>query len=157
MTRRSALVMTVVHHPGDARIRHRQLPALLAAEWDVTYVAPFTGYGLPLPEDDTAAAGHLRHVDTPRARGRRRARAWRHARRILRELGPAHDVILLHDPELLLALPRSLRERTVWDVHEDTAAPVGAKAGLPRPPQAPGAPAVARGGRWAREHLTPTL
>ena len=43
-----ALVVTVVHHPEDARIRHRQIDALLAAGWEVTYAAPFSGYGLPV-------------------------------------------------------------------------------------------------------------
>ena len=42
----SALVVTVVHNPEDSRIRRRQLAALLAAEWDVTYVAPFDAFGL---------------------------------------------------------------------------------------------------------------
>ena len=37
----SALVVTVVHNPEDSRIRRRQLAALIAAGWDVTYVAPF--------------------------------------------------------------------------------------------------------------------
>ena len=39
-----ALVVTVVHHPEDARIRHRQIAALLEAGWHVTYAAPFSGY-----------------------------------------------------------------------------------------------------------------
>ena len=65
--RPSALVVTVVHHPEDARIRHRQIPALLAAGWDVTYVAPFTGYGLPVPAPVRSATGELRCADVPRA------------------------------------------------------------------------------------------
>ncbi|MFD0395346.1 hypothetical protein ACFQ3Z_37220 [Streptomyces nogalater] len=49
-------------------------------------------------------------------------------------------MILLHDPELLLALPGILRLRragavpvTVWDVHEDTAAALAMKGWVPRP------------------------
>ena len=47
--RYSALVVTVVHNPEDARIRQRQINALLAAGWEVTYVAPFGGFGLQVP------------------------------------------------------------------------------------------------------------
>jgi glycosyltransferase involved in cell wall biosynthesis len=39
---------------------------------------------------------------------------------------------LLHDPELLLALPGLGRKNVVWDVHEDTAASVTLKPWLPR-------------------------
>src|SRR5690606_12750224 len=154
MTRRSVLVVTVVHHPQDARIRHRQVPALLAAGWDVTYAAPFTGYGLPLPADEGLAAGRLHCVDVPRATGRRRLGALRHARRLVRGLGRRHDVVLVHDPELLLAVPRSQRSRAVWDVHEDTAAAVVAKPWLPRPARALAAAAVRGVERWAERHLT---
>ena len=34
------LVMTVVHHPEDARILHRQIRALVDAGHEVTYAAP---------------------------------------------------------------------------------------------------------------------
>ncbi|HJV14035.1 MAG TPA: hypothetical protein VJ625_09095 [Propionibacteriaceae bacterium] len=37
----SALVVTVVHNPEDARIRQGQINALIEAGWHVTYVAPF--------------------------------------------------------------------------------------------------------------------
>ena len=39
------LVVTVVHDPEDARIRHREREALIAAGVQVTYAAPVTGYG----------------------------------------------------------------------------------------------------------------
>ncbi|PYF99392.1 Glycosyltransferase involved in cell wall bisynthesis [Georgenia satyanarayanai] len=152
--RPSVLVVTVVHHPQDARIRHRQVPALLAAGWDVTYAAPFRGYDLPVPPDATHGAGRLHCVDVPRATGRRRLRALRDARRLVRGLGRAHDVVLVHDPELLLAVPRSLRPRAVWDVHEDTAAAVVAKPWLPRPARAVAAGLVRRAERWAERRLT---
>ena len=45
-----ALVVTVVHHPEDARIRHRQIGALLDAGMQVTYAAPFAAHGLALPD-----------------------------------------------------------------------------------------------------------
>src|SRR5690606_27062165 len=62
-----ALVATVVHHPEDARILHRQIRALLDAGHSVTYLAPFRERGVtPWPE--------LTAVDVPRAAGRRRLR-----------------------------------------------------------------------------------
>lgn len=124
---RSALVLTVVHHPDDARIRHRQINALLEAGWRVTYAAPWTGYGLT-PEQGVS---HLHTLDVSRARGTRRWAAQRSARAVLRRHGPEHDVILLHDPELI---PTTLGLRlppVVWDVHEDTAAAVAVRPWLP--------------------------
>ena len=123
------LVVTVVHHPDDSRIRHRQIEALLDAGWRVTYAAPFTGYGLSMK---STHAG-LSNVDLPRAAGVHRYRAWRAARTLLRTLGPRHDVILLHDPELLAALPRRGSPPVVWDIHEDTAAAITQKTWLPPP------------------------
>src|SRR5690625_3135398 len=152
--RPSALVVTVVHHPQDARIRHRQIPALLAAGWDVTFVAPFAGYDVPVPTPLRVGAGELRCVDVPRAVGRRRGRALAAVRRTIRALGPRHDVVLVHDPELLLALPRSLYACSVWDVHEDTAAAVVAKPWLPGPARAVSAAGVRWVERWAERHLT---
>jgi glycosyltransferase involved in cell wall biosynthesis len=123
------LVVTVVHHPEDSRIRHRQINALLDAEWRVTYAAPFAGYGLNVASTDV----RLRQLELPRAAGRRRVRAWRAARSLLKSEGPRHDLVLLHDPELLAAIPRRGLPPVVWDVHEDTAAAVTLKPWLPRP------------------------
>ena len=48
------LVATVVHHPGDARIAHREMGALLDAGFEVTFLAPDAtpspGPVLELPE-----------------------------------------------------------------------------------------------------------
>lgn len=129
----SALVVTVVHHPGDARIRHRQISALLEAGWQVTYAAPFSGYGATPP----TAEARLTAVDLPRALGWRRVAAFRAARRLLRARASGHDVVLLHDPELLLTLPRLDLPPVVWDVHEDTPATMSTKPWLPRPFRAP--------------------
>lgn len=120
------VVATVVHDAQDARILHREIAALLAAGHRVTYVAPWSATGaVPLPDD-------LVVVDVPRAVGRRRLRALLSARKALRRLASSADVVLIHDPELLLALPRArpglLR---VWDVHEDTGAALVAKPWLP--------------------------
>lgn len=120
------LVTTVVHRPEDARIRHRQIAALRAAGWQVTYAAPFSGHGQPPP-------GDLRTIDLPRAAGRRRLAALLAARRLLRREGRRHDVVLLHDPELLLALPFSGVRHVVWDVHEDPVAAIGDRDWVPGP------------------------
>lgn len=124
-----ALIVTVVHHPDDSRIRYREINALLDAGWNVTYAAPFTGYGLAADGPGHAA---LEHVDVPRASGKRRVGALRGARRVLKKLGRDHDVVLLHDPELLAALPGLKLNNVVWDVHEDTAAAVTLKPWLPK-------------------------
>ena len=130
-------VCTVVHHPEDARILHRQIRALLDAGHEVTYIAPFRACNVTPWLSVTP-------VDVPRATGRRRLRALRAARTALTRHAPYADVLLLHDPELLLALPHRLRGDRhghgdqadpviVWDVHEDTAAALAAKGWLPRP------------------------
>jgi glycosyltransferase involved in cell wall biosynthesis len=122
------LVCTVVHHPADARIYFRQIRALLDAGHEVTYIAPFDEEGSP-----AGAVPGLAKVPIPRARGRRRLGALRAARAALAEHAATADLLLVHDPELLLALPaRSRRPPTVWDVHEDTAAALTTKAWLPR-------------------------
>ncbi|HTY71975.1 MAG TPA: glycosyltransferase family 4 protein [Actinomycetes bacterium] len=134
------VVATVVHDPQDARILHREIAALLDAGHTVTYVAPWSATGrASVPEAVTV-------VDVPRAVGRRRVRALLAARRALRRLAPTADVIVVHDPELLLALPRPRPGLVrVWDVHEDTAATLVAKPWLPRWLRAP----LARPVRWA--------
>ncbi|MFA1539678.1 glycosyltransferase family 4 protein [Actinomadura monticuli] len=120
-------VCTVVHHPEDARILHRQIRALLDAGHEVTYIAPFRAC-------NATPWRRISPVDIPRATGRRRLRALRAAHRALAEHAPYADVVLLHDPELLVSLPREVRQRTVvWDVHEDTAAALSAKGWLPGP------------------------
>jgi glycosyltransferase involved in cell wall biosynthesis len=123
-------VCTIVHHPEDARILHRQIRALLDAGHDVTYMAPFRACNVtPWPD--------IVPLDVPRAAGRNRLRALRAARRTLAARAKDADLVLLHDPELLLAVPHHLRSRTVWDVHEDTAAALGVKGWLPAPLRAP--------------------
>ncbi|MFB9799470.1 glycosyltransferase family 4 protein [Streptomonospora salina] len=128
------LVATVVHHPEDARILHRQIRALLDAGHRVTYMAPFADCGVTPWQE-------LAPVNVPRASGRRRTASLRAARTALARLAPQADVLLFHDPELLLALPRT-RPPTVWDVHEDAAAALLTKPWLPRPLRRPLAPVV---------------
>mgnify|MGYP001055796771 CR=1 FL=1 len=136
-----ALVVTVVHHPQDSRIRHREIEALLRAGWQVTYLAPFVDHDLPLPEPTRA----LTCIDLPRAAGRHRLAAARAARAAVRRLAPEHDVVLVHDPELLPATAGLGVDHLVWDVHEDPAGALGVKEWLPRPLRRP----VAAGWRGA--------
>ena len=76
--------------------------------------------------------GTLRLVTIPRASGRRRIGALRAARAAMAEQAAGADLLLVHDPELLLVLPpKGKRPPTVWDVHEDTAAALTTKAWLP--------------------------
>jgi glycosyltransferase involved in cell wall biosynthesis len=144
---RSALVVTVVHNPEDSRIRQRQLKALIATGWDVTYAAPFGAFGLDVQQSCPAVAGRgsLRCINVPRAKGRRRFRAWRAARMIMRSLAQDHDVVLVHDPELVLAAAGLRVRNLIWDVHEDPAAALQVKSWMPVLLRRP----VAAAWRWA--------
>jgi glycosyltransferase involved in cell wall biosynthesis len=143
------LVVTTVHNPEDSRIRARQIPAMLGAGWQVTYAAAFSGWDSP-----RAPVDGLTTVDLPQASGRRRMKAYAAARRLLRERGPEHDVILLHDPELLLAV-RGLEglPPVIWDVHEDTAGSVSLKSWLPTWARGATADVVRRLEAWAEENV----
>ena len=145
-----ALVVTVVHHPEDARIRHRQISALLDAGWQVTYAAPFSGYDVAQPAPGVVPG--LTTVDLPRSSGRHRVRSLRAARTLLSARGQEHHVVLLHDPELVVAAHRLVLPPVVWDVHEDTAAAVGLKPGLPSPLSRAAAGSVRRLERLAERH-----
>ncbi|MGI5486070.1 glycosyltransferase family 4 protein [Microtetraspora malaysiensis] len=118
-------VGTIVHHPEAARIAHRQIRALLDAGHEVTYVAPFTHCNVTPPPE-------IRAVDVPRAVGPRRLKALRAARSALAKGCRDADLLLVHDVDLLLALPRR-RPVTVWDVHEDTRGVLEGEAYLPGP------------------------
>ena len=120
------LVVTVVHDPEDARIRHRQIAALRAAGHEVILAAPFRAY-----ERDRPIA--FESIDLPRAQGKRRVAAVRAARKLLRERGRGADIVLLHDPELLFVATGVKLPGLVWDVHENTAAAMEMKAWIPRP------------------------
>lgn len=131
------MVVTVVHDPRDARILHREIAALLAAGHDVTYAAPFSSYGVPPPPG-------VRAIDVPRSRGRRRLAAVTRARAVIRREARFHDVVLVHDPELLPAVEGLEGPVVVWDVHEDTAAALSLKAWLPSALRSPTAAGVRR-------------
>lgn len=143
-------MVTIVHHPQDARIRQRQIQVLLEAGWQVTYAAPFTGYGI-----EPVEAPGLTLIDLPRAQGRRRIRAIRAARSLVNARAGSVDVVLVHDPELLLATRKVRQTPVVWDVHEDTAASVGMKPWLPTWLARPAAAAIRRVETYAerRVHL----
>ena len=145
------LVVTVVHDPQDARIRYRQMRSLVDAGHDVTFAAPFSAYDRSPPDG-------VRGIDLPRAVGRRRLGAVRAARAAMRRERGRHDLMLLHDPELLLTLPglRGLPP-VVWDVHEDTAAAVEMKQWIPTPLRHSASTAVAAAEHLAERHVLLTL
>jgi glycosyltransferase involved in cell wall biosynthesis len=158
------VVCTVVHHPADARIFYREIQALLDAGHDVTYIAPHGAQDASVLEEsqgqsqDRAAServrGTLRLVAVPRASGRRRAGAIRAARAAMAEQVAGADLLLVHDPELLLVLPpKGKRPPTVWDVHEDTAAALTTKAWLPQWLRPVAAEGVARAEQLAERNL----
>jgi glycosyltransferase involved in cell wall biosynthesis len=143
------LVVTVVHRPDDGRILHRGIRSMREAGIDVTSAAPWSATGTEPPP-------WLTTVDLPRAVGRRRLDALLAAVRLLREEGPRHDLILLHDPELLLAVrivgPGRLPP-TVWDVHEDVGAALMGRDWIPRPLRRTVVAVVRRFERWAEREL----
>jgi len=124
------LVCTVVHNPTDARIFRREIGALLDSGASVSAIAPWSA--------DTPGDSRVNRIAVPRAVGRRRFRSLRAARARVRDYGADQDVVIIHDPELLLALPwRALtRSRTavIWDVHEDLAAAILTKDYIPDVP-----------------------
>jgi glycosyltransferase involved in cell wall biosynthesis len=130
MTSMRVVVCTIVHHPADARIYHRQIRALLEAGHQVRYIAPVVADDFFYPERQWL---DLQVTPVPRAAGRRRLGALLAARRQLAKYSGQADLLLIHDPELLLALPsRRKRPPSVWDVHEDTVAALSTKPWLPR-------------------------
>ena len=148
----SVLVMTVVHNPEDSRIRQRQIEALIAAGWHVTYVAPFRAFGLEVPPARLTRPdrGTLQCMNIPRSSGRRRVRAGRAARTIMRLLGQDHDVVLVHDPELVVAAAGVGMKNLIWDVHEDPSAALRVKSWMPRALRRPVATAWRRA-EWMAE------
>ncbi|MEU7897091.1 glycosyltransferase [Nonomuraea sp. NPDC049152] len=101
-------VATTLHHPEDARIMHRQIRALLDAGHEVTYVAPFTHFNVtPVPP---ITAIDVRRGGMPRAALRRGARDA--------------DLLIVHEPELLLALPIR-HPPVVLDTRDEPRGPMG--------------------------------
>lgn len=146
------LVVTTVHTPLDARIHHRQIRAMRRAGWQVSYAAPWADTDTPL---EAVVAG-VAPIELPRAVGRHRLRALCRARRVIRVLGPAHDLVLLHDPELLLAVAGRLDRSppVVLDVHEDLAASLADRAWIPGWLRAPAHRLAVLLEGWAEQHLT---
>jgi glycosyltransferase involved in cell wall biosynthesis len=145
------LVVTTVHVPLDARIHHRQIRSLRAAGCEVTYAAPWTATGA----NPAAVAPGTVVRDLPRAVGRRRWLALRAARRLVAAEGPRHDLVLLHDPELVLAVVGRRRRLPpiVLDVHEDLVGSLPDRSWVPRPARGVAARLGARLERWAEDHL----
>ncbi|MFE3447364.1 glycosyltransferase [Nonomuraea sp. NPDC059194] len=101
-------VATTLHHPEDARIMHRQIRALLDAGHEVTYVAPFTHFNVtPVPP---ITAIDVRRGGVPRAALRRGAKDA--------------DLLILHEPELLLLMPFR-HPPVVLDTRDEPAGPLG--------------------------------
>ncbi len=146
MTALRVMVVTVVHHPLDTRILVRQIAALIAAGHEVTYAAPFASLGVEPPEG-------VRALDLPRSSGRQRLTAVRAARRLIREWAPEHDVVLIHDPELIVSAAGLPDTVVVWDVHEDTAAAVAYKDWIPRGLSRAAASGVRGMERWAERRF----
>lgn len=122
------LVATCSHRGDDARIVHRQSRALIDAGHEVTLIAPDPG-----PESVRHDPVGLRRIVVRRTAGRRRLRGWIDVWRSLRAHSPTHDVVIIHDPELVAVglLVPSTRAKRIWDVHEDFVAIAHEAAWIP--------------------------
>lgn len=119
------LVVTCAHRGDDARIVHREAAALLAAGHAVTLVSA------PPDSLDGDPVG-LRRIAIRRSSGRHRLPAWRDLRAAVdREIGGA-DIMIIHDPEILVLVRRRWRSTPMlWDVHEDFVASARDRRWLP--------------------------
>jgi len=134
------VVATVVHHPEDARIFYRQIPALLEAGHEVVYLAPEAERDLNRPG--------LVHVPVPRSVERRRlAPLKRMASALSRETRVA-DLAIVHDPELTL-MGRWILCPRVWDVHEELVSQIADKDWIPGGLGGPARLGVGLLERWA--------
>ncbi len=144
------LVCTVVHHTTDARIFRREIGALRDAGIDITAIAPWSA-------TDVGNASYQK-IAIPRAVGRKRFGSWRAARARISALAVTADVLLIHDPELLVVIPwRELRRcgvRVVWDVHEDLPAALAVKHYLPVAVRSMLVPIVRSIEHWAERRAT---
>jgi glycosyltransferase involved in cell wall biosynthesis len=146
-----ALVVTCAHRGDDARIVHRQARSLLLAGHQVTLVGP-------LPDSVASDPDGLARVPIPRAVGRHRFRSWRACVSAVRARLHEHDLLLLHDPELLPVLALQVGKiPTVWDVHEDFVASVDDREWIPGPLRSAVASVVRITERTARRRLTVIL
>jgi glycosyltransferase involved in cell wall biosynthesis len=136
--------MTAVHWPDDTRIRER-LIRTLASGFDVAYAARSPG-----PSDTSG----LDYIELRGGRVRRNLEAiW---------LGLTHryNVLVVHDPELLVGavLARLVRRRpVVFDVHEDVPASAYTRAWVPSALRKPLSLAMAAVLRLVEPILTITL
>ena len=115
----TALVVTTVHASDDTRIRER-LVRSLATEFDVVYASRRPG-----PTDSDGLVWHP-------LEGGRVTRNLRAASLLLRR---PYEVAVVHDPELIPAAviaALAAGKRVVFDVHEDLASQIKAKAWIPR-------------------------
>ncbi|HEY6685798.1 MAG TPA: glycosyl transferase, partial [Propionibacteriaceae bacterium] len=72
---------------------------------------------------------------------------------MMRALAQDHDVVLVHDPELVLAAAGLRMKNLIWDVHEDPAAALQVKSWMPKVLRRPVAAAWRRAERVVeRQH-----
>ena len=134
------VVATVVHHPEDARIFHRQIPALLEAGHEVVYLAPEAERELNRPG--------LVHVPVPRSVGRRRLAPLKRMASALSGETRVADLAIVHDPELTL-MGRWILCPRVWDVHEELVSQIADKDWIPGGLGGPARLGVGLLERWA--------
>ena len=117
----SVTIFTSVHPPDDPRIREKSLETLRARGWQVTYVCQAPG--------PTSANGF-------RVKQLTGGRVTRSVKAIWQIMTSKSDVVVLHDPELLIgAIPAGWtrgRNRVVFDLHENLPAQMRTRQPTPR-------------------------
>lgn len=139
-------IFTSVHPPDDPRIRGKGIGTLLQRGWRVTYVCQAPG--------PTGTDGF-------RIRTLSGGRVARAAKAIWRIVTSPSDVVVVHDPELLLgAIPAGWirgKNRVVFDVHENLPSQLRSRSSTPRILRRPMAWVARVGLRLAESSVTITL
>jgi glycosyltransferase involved in cell wall biosynthesis len=117
----SATIFTSVHPPDDPRIREKSLETLRARGWQITYVCQAPG---PV------------NTEGFRVRPLSGGRVARSAKAVWQMMTSKSDVVVVHDPELLIgAIPAGWirgKNRVVFDLHENLPGQMRTRQSTPR-------------------------
>jgi len=127
MKKQKVCIITSVHPPLDQRIFYKQAISLKKAGYDVTLVGPYEE-GIKIEE--------IKYIPLKKQRNRvlRILKTTRDAARKSLKINP--DIIHLHDPELLLAVPyirkiKGDKLKIIFDIHENVPAQIKGKEWIP--------------------------
>lgn len=131
-----ACILTVVHVHNDNRIFYKQLPALLEAGYQITYVVPCPA--------ELKMDSRVELIPLPQIPRWRRFQNWGKA--LAAALRSGADIFHFHDPELIpvgLVLRALTRRPVIYDVHENNPQVVLRRLWIPRLLRVPAAKGMA--------------